>query len=270
MKRYTVGDVSRITGVSKDMLRFYDKIGLVKPAYTDPLNNYRYYDYGQFWLIDIIQLCRGLDVPLKEIGLILQCKDDDKVLELLMKHREEAINRSRYFKRVAEDIDWYAGQRNQMRAAYDDQNVTIRHVPARQVLLGKDDEDTHLYHLKLQKLCRSTLKTTDSLCRHYGFVLDVDRMRQNSFIKQAEYLCFDEDILKEADPSHLTTLPGGDYACFVVNVINDTADFAPLLQWCEKEKVAASYVIADEIGLHLFDYLDQNYLCEAKVLLKHK
>lgn len=93
------------------MLRFYDKIGLVKPAYIDPMNNYRYYTYDQFWLLDIIQMCRGLDIPLKEIGMILQSRDDEKVLELLMAHQKEATSRSRYFKRVAEDIDWYVKQR---------------------------------------------------------------------------------------------------------------------------------------------------------------
>ena len=42
-RKYTVGEVSRITGVSKDTLRFYDKIDLFKPKYVDPGNGYRYY-----------------------------------------------------------------------------------------------------------------------------------------------------------------------------------------------------------------------------------
>lgn len=268
MKRYTVGAVSQITGVSKDMLRFYDKINLVKPAYIDPSNHYRYYTYDQFWLIDIIQMCRGLDIPLKEIGMILQFKDDDKVLQLMMEHQKEAIYRSQYFKRIAEDIDWYSEQRAQMRTEYDKHSVTVRYIQERQVLLGRDDENTELYHLKLQELCRSTLTYTNCFCRHYGFVLNADEMKQNCFIKSAEYLYFEKDILKEVKPKYLTTLPAGEYACCVVNVINNRADFAPLLQWCEKEKVSAEYVIADEIGLHLFYYEDQDYQCEVKVLVK--
>lgn len=47
-KRYTIGEVSRITGVSKDTLRFYDKIDLFKPSFVDPQNGYRYYTYDQF------------------------------------------------------------------------------------------------------------------------------------------------------------------------------------------------------------------------------
>ena len=268
MKTYTVGEVSRITGVSRDMLRFYDKMGLVKPAYINEETKYRYYTYDQFWLIDIIQMCRGLDIPLKEIGLILQSKDDDRVLQLLKEHQKEALEKSRYFQRVAEDIDWYAKEKDRMQEAYDAGNVSVRRIPARQVLLGKNDADMQLYHQKLQELCSSTLKCTNSFCRHYGFVLDTDEMKKDRFIKTAEYLYFEENLLADVDPGRLTTLRAGEYACCVVNIINAKADFSTLRAWCWKEGVKAEYVIADEIGLHLFHYSDQNYLCEAKVLIK--
>ena len=41
-KRYTIGEISHITGVSKDTLRYYDRIGVFKPEYVDPENQYRY------------------------------------------------------------------------------------------------------------------------------------------------------------------------------------------------------------------------------------
>ena len=40
---YRIGEVSRATGLSKDTLHFYDKIGLLSPDYVDPQNGYRYY-----------------------------------------------------------------------------------------------------------------------------------------------------------------------------------------------------------------------------------
>lgn len=40
---YTIGDFSRIGKVSTKMLRYYDKIELLKPDYTNPNNGYRYY-----------------------------------------------------------------------------------------------------------------------------------------------------------------------------------------------------------------------------------
>ncbi len=35
-KRYTIGEISRITGISTHTLRYYDRIGIFKPEYVDP------------------------------------------------------------------------------------------------------------------------------------------------------------------------------------------------------------------------------------------
>ena len=41
--RYKIGDVSRILGISTDLLRYYEKKGVVQPQ-KDKSNDYRYYD----------------------------------------------------------------------------------------------------------------------------------------------------------------------------------------------------------------------------------
>ena len=38
---YRIGEVSRVTGISKDTLHFYNKIGLLAPDHIDPDNQYR-------------------------------------------------------------------------------------------------------------------------------------------------------------------------------------------------------------------------------------
>lgn len=109
-RRYLIGEVSKITGISKDTLRFWDKIGLLKPKYVDPENSYRYYTYDQFWSMDIVMCCRSLNIPIDKIRTILASSSNDRVLELLLEQRKEAEQLSRYYKQVVEDISWYAGQ----------------------------------------------------------------------------------------------------------------------------------------------------------------
>ena len=38
---YRIGEVSQVTGISKDTLHFYNKIGLLVPDHIDPDNQYR-------------------------------------------------------------------------------------------------------------------------------------------------------------------------------------------------------------------------------------
>lgn len=62
----SIGDMSRISGVHIKSLRYYDEIGVLKPAYVDPDSNYRYYTYQQLGILDAIRACIELDIPLKE------------------------------------------------------------------------------------------------------------------------------------------------------------------------------------------------------------
>jgi DNA-binding transcriptional MerR regulator len=51
--RYKIGDVARILGISADLLRYYEKKGVVTP-YKDVHNDYRYYDS---WDINFLMDC---------------------------------------------------------------------------------------------------------------------------------------------------------------------------------------------------------------------
>ena len=52
--RYKIGDVSRILGISADLLRYYEKKGVVRPQ-KDQNNDYRYYDTWDInFLIDCL------------------------------------------------------------------------------------------------------------------------------------------------------------------------------------------------------------------------
>lgn len=62
---YSIGDFSKVTGISVDTLRFYDKISLLKPEYIDPNTNYRYYSYPQLVKLDIIKVCRSMGLSLE-------------------------------------------------------------------------------------------------------------------------------------------------------------------------------------------------------------
>ncbi|MCC8122153.1 MAG: MerR family transcriptional regulator, partial [Oscillospiraceae bacterium] len=65
-KLLSIGALSKQTGVHVKSLRYYDRIGVLPPAYVDPESGYRYYAFSQIQLVEAIQLCVDLDIPLKE------------------------------------------------------------------------------------------------------------------------------------------------------------------------------------------------------------
>lgn len=79
---YTIGEVEKITGISKDRLRNYDKKEILKPVHEEH-NQYR--QYSEQDIIDIlgIEHFRGMDLGLKEIKAIREQGSVEYLYEML-------------------------------------------------------------------------------------------------------------------------------------------------------------------------------------------
>lgn len=67
MKGYlSISDFARLRNVNPKSLRYYERIGALIPAYTDPETGYRYYALEQLVEMDMILMCLELDIPLRE------------------------------------------------------------------------------------------------------------------------------------------------------------------------------------------------------------
>ena len=74
----TIGELSKRTGCSIKSLRYYDSIGLLKPVYINNKTNYRYYNFEQTRMVELIQICVHLSIPLKEVKNLV-FRDDGKI-----------------------------------------------------------------------------------------------------------------------------------------------------------------------------------------------
>ncbi|BBM17815.1 transcriptional regulator [Enterococcus avium] len=81
----TIGKLSKLTGIHVKALRYYDRIGILIPAYINPENSYRYYTREHIYLVDMIKLCAEINIPLKDIkeflGIDGTSIDIDSVLD---------------------------------------------------------------------------------------------------------------------------------------------------------------------------------------------
>jgi DNA-binding transcriptional MerR regulator len=66
-----IGYFSRLSQVPKKTLRYYDQIGLLKPAYVDEFTGYRYYNISQLSRLNRILALKDLGLSLEQIGRIL-------------------------------------------------------------------------------------------------------------------------------------------------------------------------------------------------------
>lgn len=62
-----IKELSKLTDASIYSLRYYERIGILSPAFVDDKTGYRYYAYEQIFHVMIILFCVELDIPLKEL-----------------------------------------------------------------------------------------------------------------------------------------------------------------------------------------------------------
>jgi DNA-binding transcriptional MerR regulator len=87
---YTVKKLAQLAGVSARTLRYYDEIGILKPARVSEAG-YRIYEEAQVNRLQQIMFYRELGFPLETIRNILQSPDFDE-LEALKQHRAQLLD----------------------------------------------------------------------------------------------------------------------------------------------------------------------------------
>jgi DNA-binding transcriptional MerR regulator len=100
---YTIKEIADLANVTTRTLRYYDEIGLLHPASTGE-NGYRYYDQENLLRLQQILFFRELDIPLKDIQLIMSSPDFN-MLGALEKHRSSLRMRAKRLDRLIETVD---------------------------------------------------------------------------------------------------------------------------------------------------------------------
>lgn len=101
---FSIGNMSKLTGIHIKSLRYYEDIGVLIPAYVDPLTKYRYYSYQQIPNVMAIRFCLELGIPLinfkkyqdREKGYLYY----DELIkdgQILLNEKIEEINKMKWY-----------------------------------------------------------------------------------------------------------------------------------------------------------------------------
>ena len=86
-----IGDFSKLSRISVRMLRHYDEIGLLRPAYVDQFTDYRYYDERQLPTVGRITALKNMGFRLAEIGHLLEIYDDRQTLDACLSAQQKTL-----------------------------------------------------------------------------------------------------------------------------------------------------------------------------------
>lgn len=103
---YSIGEFSRITGLTVKTLRFYHEKGLLLPQCVDAESNYRYYAAHQIEMARVIARLRTMEFSLEQIAEILaSLQHDDDILVHLEKHRQLIDQKQKRYRAIVQSLD---------------------------------------------------------------------------------------------------------------------------------------------------------------------
>ena len=88
---FSVGEFSRITGLSVKTLHFYHEKGILMPSRIDESSGYRYYDQTKLERARVIRWLREMEFSIDDIAEILKEADDEANLLVRLESQKERI-----------------------------------------------------------------------------------------------------------------------------------------------------------------------------------
>ena len=110
MKNYSVKELAKLASISVRTLHYYDKIGLLKPAFRSE-KGYRYYGRNELLLLQQILFYKELGFSLKDIEAIIKAADFD-LTNALEKHKKALKNQLGHIKQLLKTVDNTLGKIN--------------------------------------------------------------------------------------------------------------------------------------------------------------
>ena len=91
---FRIGEFAQIAQVSGRQLRFYDQLGLLRPAHVDQQTGYRYYTIQQLPRLNSILALKELGLALEQIGPLLEDKISPADLRSMLVLKRAQLERS--------------------------------------------------------------------------------------------------------------------------------------------------------------------------------
>lgn len=236
IKRYKIGEVSKITKLPISRLRYYDKIGLLSPNYRNQESDYRFYDAYQLELAYLIEQYQYFGFTLEQIASLLH--DPEQRLQhesdIISERLKEIENEIFHLKKLHTKLDALNTYNHYLLDDYQHQEYFLSEMDAQFYVLSNTALDI-------------------SYASHYVAATN-ERTRMYSVDRKLPWYCADE-FYQIPLRNHASSTTGRFCIRFVTNDIYNSK----LPIYWESSKYCIKYmshIKTDDISRHVNQMLD--------------
>ncbi len=267
MKRkeyYKIGEIASLYGIGTDSLRYYEELGILKPARDD--NGYRMYNIGDIRTLNILRELRTIGFSMGEIKDHLADFNLQKTLDLFQAEIEAIDKKTAELTALRQHLAERIEEIDEHRSAVPASLPEVRLLPARKILRLSEnvyrDEDLDFVIKKLQKEYEDQLYIIGN--GSIGSTLPLTE------IQEGKYGHFTSVFYTTEKADFDAVLPAGDYLCLTVQGSYKTipAAWETLFQYADLHQLTPA---GEPMELYIIDNHDTNdeseYITQLQVLV---
>lgn len=212
MDLISIGELSKISGVSIRALRYYHEKELLIPEFIDQESGYRYYTPSQLSRLIMLQACSTYDIPLSYIE-IFEDRDHYVDFSSFILEAEQSLNKKE------KELNLLRLRLNSLKEnlAYFNEKKNINHpnhysIPKRYVISRELEESVPTY-LSFSTLAIELYKKIESLNLSPSYSRGLYNFKENNTLKKYAYIEIIADDYNEEQLKHISILPEGNYLC---------------------------------------------------------
>lgn len=254
----SIGEIAKIAGVSIKSLRYYEKIGILTPAYVNPESGYRYYSLSQLHIVEVIQICVDLNIPLKDLDNFIDHNQSIDYTSLLNYGKKLA---ERKIKTIQKGLDFIHQAQEEMTRTkkYKDANEPyIRNIPEKFFYVSpyNPEQGERAFYTEINNLFQKSTEENIEPFYEWGVLYEYSLSNIKRYI-------FMEIMPTTSNHENIKIIPGGNYMCTFVQ--DDQIEKAPeLFPELFKER---EYILAIETEVFVDHHQENQPTSELRILL---
>ena len=260
---YSIGEVSKIKNITIKALRYYHRMALIVPAYTDNLTGYRYYSAEQFIHIDIVKGCRVLGTSIQELQDVFKNADMNRLMSLLKSKKKEAEQTIQKMEEIIENVDTLYLSVENSKALVKNEDIHIQDFDERYIVAVTCKEVGEYKELVYYSVLEKFIKANDiKAFQGCGIIYGINC---NTDIKPEYVFNFIDKNKNDLKSKNIKKLNAGKY--LVINYTKENEDK-------QREKVL-KYLKANHLNITTFIEIDlfddffntEVYSCQMQMYL---
>lgn len=213
-KYFTISEFAKLRNININSLRYYEKIGVLRPYYVDEKTGYRYYSPEQVSILDVILLCINFGMPLKELTNYINNEDMIDNKELFETGKKIAQERICDFQMELSKIEYTLQYFNNNQQYSEEKGFYSRNISERTVItLDYTGSLSDIRKIEIESGKLYNYAQSKKFSPVFPAGLFISRNKE-----QMQTKIFFEIVRKNVEDKSVMTIPAGEFQCCQVDL----------------------------------------------------